>query len=46
MKHLTPAYIAEYMKKLKWLEENPVTISVSEELHMTKLERKEMKKRK
>jgi hypothetical protein len=29
--HLTPEYIAAYMKKLKWLEENPVKpISVSE----------------
>ena len=46
MKHLTPAYIAEYMAKLKWFEENPVSLSVSEELHMTKDERKEMKKRK
>ena len=45
MKHLTPAYIAEYVARLKWLEENPVSLSVSEELHMTKVERKELKKR-
>jgi hypothetical protein len=45
MKHLTPQYIAEYMAKLKWLEENPVIISVSEELHMSKVERKSNKRK-
>ena len=31
-KHLTPEYIAEYMKKLAWLEKNPVPkIKISEE---------------
>jgi hypothetical protein len=45
MKHLTPAYIAEYVAKLKWFEENPVTISVSEELHATKAERKDAKRK-
>ena len=42
--HLTPSYIAEYMAKLKWIEENPVNVSVSEFLYATKSERKELKK--
>ena len=40
-----PQYWIDYAAKLKWLEENPVTLSVSEELHMSKVERKQNKKR-
>lgn len=27
--HLTPEYIAEYMKKLEWLENNPVKLQIT-----------------
>jgi hypothetical protein len=27
MKHLTPEYIANYVKKLAWLEQNPVKLT-------------------
>lgn len=40
-----PQYWIDYVAMLKWWEENPVTLNVSEELHMSKVERKEIKKR-
>jgi hypothetical protein len=33
------------MKKLKWFEENPVNVSVSEFLFATKAERKDAKRK-
>jgi hypothetical protein len=31
MKHLTPEHIKEYIARLKWLEENPVYVKVTEQ---------------
>lgn len=32
MNYLTPEYIKEYIARLKWLEENPVYVKVTEQL--------------
>ena len=38
--HLTPEYIAEYMKKLEWLENNPVKLQITNpEIYKNPVER-------